>query len=205
MMSKLFSKSFYEYETIPLLLYINIAQTGHFHRLVLKGYPTKEEIVAKWEDIFSKNAEATGSLSLDKYKRIVRVYGKLIGEYELVRLHLMKLVLVVDNDSIAYLRQLGYKIDDTSYSSYVESIDNALHRSTSIINKIVAKRKELTGMVEESSKSDASIEDVIASISAVLGFNLDSNITLARFNALRKIAKAKSEIKPRKKGVYDRA
>ena len=188
------TKTYYQYSNIRLSTYIEIAQTANLRLLIIKGFPTEEELTKQWEAIVKENAKANGDQSYSAYENNLKRYGKLIGEYELVRLSLMKLVLVVDDPTIAYLTNKGFKINTATYSGYVDSINACLSKSNNYLTKIKMKLNDLQEIRDEQEKAPSkSIEELLGTLSAILGFGISEDVTLARFNEYKKIAKKKSE------------
>lgn len=199
-MSKSFTIKLLRYDTVLLSTYIEIAQTGNTQLLVIKGFPTESQIAEAWEAIVQENAKASSDNTFRLFKENQRSYGKLLGEYELVRLYLMKSILVVDKEALDYLRTKGFRMNDKSYSGYVESLNNAIQRSNHYITKIRAKLKELAKVNEDKPKNAASIEETLATMSAILGFTIPAEVTLARFNEYKRICKKKAEERRPKHG-----
>jgi len=196
-MSKNISVNLYSYDNILLLTYLEIANTQNLQLLIISGVPTQETLMKQWESILTKNAEYTNNLSFASYLNNLKSYGKLIADYEMIKLSLMKLVMVVDNDEIAYLKSKGYAISTATASGYAASIDAALKRSNSILTRIKMKQNEMFSKVQEA-KAPTPIEESLANISAVLGFDIGTDITLAKFNAYNKIAKRKIDAQKEK-------
>ena len=133
-------------------------------------------------------------MSYDKFQLDLKIYGKLIAKYELVKLNLMMLLLVVDSEAIQFLNKEGFKINESGRLAYTESIVLGFNRSNIFLTKIQTKLNDINDRVKEKEKkSTVTIEASMASISAAIGFNIPMDVTLARFNEYRKIAKAKSE------------
>lgn len=188
------TKTYYQYSNIKLRTYVEIAQTGNLNLLVISGYPTEQELLDKWENLVKDNAKANNDNSYSAYENNLKRYGKLIADYELVRLSLMKLILVVDDECLLYLKERGFKINTTTASGYAESIDAALKRSGSYLTKIKMKLNEMNESRVEADKSQPkTIEEILGALSASLNFEITGDITLARFNEYKKIVKKKNE------------
>lgn len=162
--------------------------------LLISGEADDSELEKQWRLICDENAKQTGDRTLSTYQKGIRAYGKLVAEYELVKLYIMKLTMVVDYQSIDYLKSKGYKIDLSCASGYSESLSKAMLRSGSVITRVQMKLNELRAITNKTEKENiGNIEDTIARISTTLGFTLNQNITLASFNAYRKVAIQKLE------------
>jgi hypothetical protein len=190
--SKTSSASFYHHENIPLKLYLEIASSNDYQRLVISGKATDQECLQAWERIIQKNYEANGGFDYLNYKDTLQAYGRLVAEYNLIRCYLIKLVFMVDNDYIAFLDERGYKIKTTNSIEYAESINACLIRSENLITRITMKANELKQYIKESSGEVTTFEGIMAGLSMSLGFEIKDDITLLRFNEYKKLINKKT-------------
>lgn len=181
------------YEDIPLHTYLEIGATGNYHLLIVSGEFNDKELEKHFEEITKRNAQQNNDFAYQAYYNNIKTYGQLIEEYELVKLELSKLKIVIDDDSIGFLKDKGYRIDiNGTATRYAQTIQAAEARSNSILTKIQMKANELKLEAEKADKNKSEgIEEVLAGMSTVLGWNIPSDITLARFNKYRKIVKDK--------------
>lgn len=194
------TKTYFQYNDIKLRTYIEIATTGNLRLLIKRGYPTEIELLKAWENLVKENAKANNDHTYSAYESNLKRYGKLLADYELVRLSLMKLILVVDDECLLYLKSKGFKINTETATGYVDSINLALHRSNSYLTRIKMKLNELNEMKADQDKTQPkSIEEILGSLSSTLGFNIPEDVTLARFNEYKKVAKKKQEPKRKQK------
>lgn len=181
---------------------MEIAQTGNTDLLVITGSPSDKEIQERWELIVKKNLEANGQSSdqLDNIKDYVRLLATYIG----VKASLLQLCTVNDDECITFLEHKGYRIDRSCHSAYVNSINANLQKVKNVLTKLASRHKLITESMKEADKTTplmSSSESMLANISASLGFSVDSNITLARFNEYNKIIKKRIEAQKKPKAA----
>jgi hypothetical protein len=184
--------NFYHHENIPLKLYLEIAASNDYKRLVISGKATDQERLQAWERIIQKNYEVNGGFDYLNYKDTLQAYGRLVAEYNLIRCYLIKLVFLVDNDYIAFLGERGYKIKTANSIEYAESINACLIRSENLITRITMKANELKEYIKESSGEVTTFEGIMAGLSMSLGFEIKDDITLLRFNEYKKLITKKT-------------
>ncbi len=173
---------------------MEISNDGQVSKLVRTGEATKEELTQAWEEIIRLNSLANGSRSYNNYFTALKNYIKLVNSYMLIRLALIKCaVFPVDYEVIADLRLRGYKINLNSNELYSGSIETGLRRVENLITRANMKRKELETLLDTNKEQvKGSYEEIIANTSAGLGFPLPTDLTLAMYNAYRKVLKAKA-------------
>ena len=97
---------------------------------------------------------------------------------------------VVIND----LKLRGYKIDITDDKKYLDSINAGLRKVSNYTTKIGlanSQMEEIITMAESVKRKSA--DELIAELNAGLGWAVDTNLTLASFNAHVKIAAKKNK------------
>lgn len=175
-----------EYENIPLRLYLNLFETKTYKDLVIEGQATAEQCAQAWEKIVTKNSEAVGNLSMSAHLDNYRTFVQFMADYNFIKATLMLLLLRVDDKDISMLETKGYKIiTDKGQRKYEESIEAALRRSDNLVTRIRMKHNEL--MVSGGDNKKVSFEELIANLNLILGFEVNDNITLARFNEYNKL------------------
>lgn len=181
------------YEDILLSTYSDIAKSGNLELLVISGKWSAEELNEAWEKIVLRNAEENGDMEIVNYVELLQAYGKLVSDYTLVKASLFKLLLVVDDATVAWLATKRYKIKtDGTHNEFLASINAALAKSNSYITHITARKLELEKLLaSQSEKSQHTIEQALAALSAGLGFSVPTDVTLARFNEYKKVLKKK--------------
>lgn len=177
---------------------MEIAQTGNTDLLVISGNPTDKEIQDNWEAILKRNSNQNG-FNVDDHFDNVKTYGILLADYELVKLSLFQLMIVVDEDAILFLKSKGYRIDQSTATSYNQSINAALQKCKNIITKLKTRYNQIQQTIKDNQaaqgdKAQTSIEEILANLSAAIGFSIGVDITLARYNEYRKILKKRIEV-----------
>lgn len=180
---------------------MEIAQTGNTNLLVITGGPSDKELAEGWEKIIKRNSQVNG-LGLDNYLDNYKTYAQLLGDYEKVKLSLMQLLMVVDDDVIAYLKSKGYVIDTSTSSSYNKSIQNAMQKCKNILTKLKTRYNQIQQANKDNDKApQTSIEEILANISVSIGFSVGMDVTLARFNEYKRIVKKRHEASKMKKAA----
>lgn len=169
---------------------MDIAKTAEFERLRISG--SGGDAYLAWEEIMKRNGEQNGSFRYSEYLENHKSYAELNNEYILTKALLIKLCFVVDFECIQSLRELGYKINTENSAKYEESLTRALRKSENLITKINMRKNQIESVANEKG-DDFGFEEVMASLISSLGFEVSSDITLARYNEYKKIIKKKHE------------
>ena len=151
------------------------------------------------EEITRLNSNSTGKTNdnLDNIKD----YSRLLSKYIAVQASILQLYLCVDEESILFLASNGYKIDTSSNTAYRDTLKSAQRKAANVVTKIESKYKEIMASVQQmdpDAPAKSGIETMLASVSAALGFAVDSSVTLARFNEYSKIIKKRVEAQKNK-------
>lgn len=184
----------YRYDDIPLKLFLDIAETNEFEKLVIEGEATLEYLIECWEAIIQRNSEENSSFQYQSYFSLYQGYSLLVAQEFNCKVMFMILSLKKDPVIIEELRKKGYKIDDTDDDSYSDSLAKAVSKSGALVTKIKSKKNELEkfSAVHHGAKRDG-YEDLIADLEFALGWTVGDNITLAKYNRLKKRAKQKAD------------
>lgn len=186
------SEGLYDYDTIPLKVYIQIASTGKLELLLIKGEnKTLEVYTEQWESIVKRNSDTTGTFDYDEYFQLLKSYALLMVDYTLSKALLISLSFNIDYEKLQKVRSLGYRIDTSNTLTYTTSLTNALRKCENLNTKLVAKRKEIDLLFKDAVKNKTGFEEIIANLNYQLGFNVNEDITLARFNEYKKILNRK--------------
>lgn len=176
-------------------LYLHIAETSDWSLLQLKGPKDLEQCEELWEQIVHKNAEENNNFNYKSFIQAQKSHALLMHDYILINTMVTKLYYKADKDDIKYLKRKGYNINIVDNKIDAESLKNTQQRTRNIITKIKMKRNEISQMYLDGSKSSkdiVSLEQILASLSANLGFSLDQTLTLARYNEYKKIINKKN-------------
>lgn len=175
----------YTYETIPLKVYIEIANTKN---LSLIGEGNVTEV---WEEIVRKNSEANQDTTYENYVYNYKQYNRFYREYLILKAAIVVLIAKVDKDLIEYLGKMGHTIDTSSEERYDESLIALGKKADNLTSKIKTKANEIVMMDEE--KKGQGFEEVMAVLCSSMGFHVPDDITLARYNEYKKILKARKK------------
>lgn len=188
------SGKLFTYNDILLRTYIDISTTGNLEPLIIEGRSNREELLQAWEEIVRENGERNGDRSYSSYFRLLKGYGVLLATYSVVKISLLKLaVSPVDCEVVFDLRRRGYQINMSDNTVYAESIRVGLRKVDNLITRIRMKKSELEAQFAVQEKgTPIGFEEIIAKITSGLGFVVQDNITLARYNEYKKILKEKS-------------
>lgn len=177
--------------------YLTIADNKQYSLLVRRGKFSPEELLTAWEAIVELSSEATGQLEYSTYKDLLVSYGELIAQYNVDKMLLLKLCLVVDDLAIGELRERGYNIATSGATAYAKSLVDAFTRSNNLVTRIEMKQKELkrfsTSVNIEQYK--VTYEQILAQLNAALGFSVSENITLSAFHEYQRIIKRRNKPK----------
>lgn len=190
---------FYSYEDILLRLFYDISSTGDFHRLIISGDATLQNCLEHWERIVKRNAEENDSFQYLSYFSLYQGYQLLHAQHTTIKLLLVRASIKFDESVNQELTQRGYPIDTSSNQAYAKSLEVATRKSNALVTKINMKRSEIENHLSDGKggkpKKQDTFEDLIASLELALGDgrNIPDDITLAKFNSLKKVAKRKND------------
>lgn len=187
--------SIYTYDDIPLRLFLEIADSGEFGRLVISGEGIEpSKLVDHWERIVERNSEENASFQYKSYFSLYQSYNLLIAKEFNLKVLFMLASLKSDHPAIAELAKMGYKIDVSTPDTYVDTLTRAMKKSSSLITKIKMKKNEIDKYQEtHGSLKKQSYEDHVADLEFDLGWMVGNEITLAKFNRLKKRVKQKND------------
>jgi hypothetical protein len=158
--------------------------------MCVKGKASFDECFIAWEKILKRNGEVNNDYGYSNIFAKESAYARYYHEYLYTKTIILYLLTVIDDNYIAILASKGYKIDLKSERTYVNSLHLALRKCDNLITKMVMKQKELTNN-DKTYYQPPNLEQLIASISYELGFEVKETITLARFNEYKKIISKK--------------
>lgn len=149
-----------------------------------------EKCADKWEEIVVANARANNTFEYDNYLDKHKTYALLIHEYVTVKAMLTKLTFSVDMDAINWLNKRGYKIviskGPDRNKLYEDSLMAAIRKSDNLVTKTTMKANELKQFQTHHGQIE-SFEQIMANIIFHSKMNLPDDITLARYNAIKKL------------------
>jgi len=163
----------------------------------MKGKATFNECFIVWEEILKRAGEVNNNYGYSNIFAKHSAYARYYQEHLYVKTIIMYLLTTIDDNYVAVLQSKGYKLDLKNERSYVVSLHAALRKCENLITKMVMKQKELMseGEKNKSHLKPPSLEQLIAGISAELGFEVHEDITLARYNEYKKIIVKRAQLK----------
>lgn len=186
----------YGYNDIPLRLFIDVANTSNVQLLLKSGSATIDECVEQWESIIKRNSLENQNFEYQSYFSLIQSYGLLLSEYVEVKLMLLKASIIsdIDMDLILDLKKRGYSIRPEFYN---EDLIKAIRRSENLVTKITMKKNELEAEQNQvgGSREEKGFDEIIANLEFGLGWSVRDDITLSKYNALKKLVKKKNSKK----------
>lgn len=185
---------FYDYSNIPLKLFIEVAESADYMRLVMEGECSIDECFEQWEKLIQENSRINGNAEYRSYYDNLKHYNKLLADFNVIKATITILYFEIDNEMIEYLNAKGYKISTKSSVDYANSLNAAMNKSNNLITKIEMRYKAIVRASEQSKGSNRQItfEVLMANLTIALGFTVDDSLTLARYNEYNKIIKKKN-------------
>jgi len=147
-----------------------------------------------WLQIIKDNAEATDNEQFTFYTKTFLKKSALAAKYLVEKASLLMIAIKVDEVIINDLRSRGYKIDTSDDKKYLNSINAGLRRVSNLTTKIGLANSQMEDIIAMAkSVKRKSADELLAEVSAGLGFAIDDNVTLARFNEYSKIVAKKNK------------
>lgn len=172
-----------------------MSNTADYSLLCISGTCDADIAYDKYEAIIRKNGQMNGSLEFESYISNQIALARYIADYNTIKAMLARLLFVVDNDHIAFLKRKGYHINTSKASTYASSIVAAGRKADNLTSKIESKVKEIERKQGQNHGSPCTFDDVMADLTAALGFNVPEDITLSRYNGYLKVIKDRNKKK----------
>jgi len=189
------SATLYTYEDITLKLYIYIANSGNFLKLVKEGESNSETCLEAWETLVKRQEKETGTNQYNAFFQLMKGYSLLMNDHTTIRATLILVALTrffIDWEYISDLKNKGYLIDTTSPQTIMDSVTDGLHKCENLVTRAIMKEKELQRMFEARGETKAhGFEEVMAHLNFALGFTVPDTVKLSAYNEYQKILKAK--------------
>lgn len=189
--SKPTTAQFFQYDDILLRLFIDVAETSGYQKLVRTGLATDDECMEAWENIVRENSEKTGSNSYSSYFNDTVQYSQLLSEYLFMRAALTKLLYVIDFDLIQKVREFGYMINLSNSQAYADSLYATSRRVDNLATRIKMQYNRMALNTVDKSEGGG-FDETIANLNMAIGFVETDNITLARYNEYCKTLKKRA-------------
>lgn len=185
----------YSYETIPLKLFIEISTSGKTY--LLGGFNIRK----RWSKLVADNARALDNHEYEMFAGLLAKNNKYAVQYLIVQssLNLLtvksikkekKFVISVIQDLAKY----GYKIDTSSSENYLASINAVKRKVLNLANRIGINKIQINTIINQASDiKPKTFDSLIAELNSRLGFVVNDNITLARYNEYNKVLTEKAK------------
>lgn len=172
-----------------------MSNTADYSLLCISGTCDAEVAYDKYEAIIRKNGQMNGSLEFESYLSNYTTLAKYMAEYNTVKSMLTVLLFIIDNAYIAFLNKKGYRINTDSASGYAKSITAAGRKADNLQSKIASKVKEMERKGSQNTGSPRTFDDVMAELTASIGFSVPEEVTLARYNGYQKVIRDRNKKK----------
>jgi hypothetical protein len=202
---------YFRYNTITLKLFLEVAQTSEYKKILISGEATVEDCARQWETILEQHNYHCGNADHDNFKIHLQAYRALMQKFVTVRTSLLYILFDIDQPTIDWLNKEGYKIDvDHGYKKYCESWERAFNKSNNLNSKqkqklnqintfkeaVISARKEYNDGQEANG-----FEERVAAISFYLGFHVEDDVTLARYNNYVKLVNKQQQQQQQQHGT----
>lgn len=148
-------------------------------------------IIDDWEDILDKGSEeGESSTFISIIKKEAQIYRMAI-QYRIVDV-MLNLILPYDanQDCILFLKNKGFRIDDSNKDGYIRSIEAANRRKESWKSRIESLKIDLEKEKEREGVGKVSFYDILAELHEH-GFHCDEDIKLILYLSYKKRIKEK--------------
>lgn len=164
-------------ETIPFKIFFKIYETEMYHLLNKSESDvedfTEEEIEVfkfQWKKIKKEYLETEPSDDESRILDLNKEIDHLISKYKLIQACLSCLKFDWNDDLINIIKDCDYTITDENYYEDIEKVEL---QSKSILDNVEIFKKQLP--IAKPISNKISIDDMLASICAVLGIDFDFN------------------------------
>lgn len=170
-------------DILPIKLYYKICDTNDF-QLLSDKITDQLELLKLWNqlDISFKDLDKTEEAT--KTFRLSKSIGVLESKHKVILMSCSALRFDWNESLIQLLKKEGITIRDTDTDTYYNDIEKAERETNSLVVKCNMLRRQLPKNDGQSSKS--SLDEVMASYAAILGFDFDFNtVSCTKFFALQ--------------------
>lgn len=177
-------------DIIPYKTFLKVLGTGNVSLLSDDDKAKHEDLVSVWEKLHEEHLNKQQSPEAQKTFITSKEIDFLKGKYKIVLMACDSLRFDVDDDLIDLLRDYGYTIRTTDNDTYHNDLDQIERETDAYEVKINRLKDKLPKRNDNEEEYD--IDDVMASYSAILGFDFDYNtITYTKFYGLQKQVQSK--------------
>lgn len=183
---------------LTLYLFIQVLTTGEQRYLIRSGKPSKEQLKAAWEQIFSEYTELSENKQGNYLLTLLREYYSIPNKIQIIQTIVDELAKGYNKDLIEKLRLLGFRHQYTE-ETYIRDLKITVTQAKGLILKYQNLYNDLERLQSQDSKADPSDYDLILSeLSKYQGYRLDPKvITVSEFCAI--VKRFKQENKPKGK------
>jgi arylamine N-acetyltransferase len=171
-------------------VFCEVNNTSDYSLLIKrKGLRDKAKEIEIWSNIILEYSQLEGDSTANDRLEKITTLNELKNAYTVIKAMLRYLwmqtpwnsdeALKVYND----LDKMGYSIDLTNQSKYIQSLKAADHKSNQLVTLIRMKANELE-VNEDEKGNDVSFDDIMALLQA--HFTVSDNITVSRYISMKK-------------------
>lgn len=175
-------------------MFIEIAETSDYKKLIKSGEPTEEQCSEVWEEIIQKNGINSGNHGYSNYLNDAQAYAGMLCEYLFMRSALTKLLHVIDYQLIKDCESIfGYKFALDNSAAYAQSLYTVSRRVDSIATRIKMHQNKMSAQATVSKSGGSSFNEALAVLIDAFKVDFRDDITLAKYNELVKIIRHKNK------------
>ena len=169
---------------IPVVLFFEILETNNYSLLSTEDLP-KKELESIWIKLYDEFSEKNEEKENNNYLNLEKNITRLTLKYKAINVLVDCLMIDYDDENANFLRREGYKVTE---ENYLEDLERVREESDHILVRVNNFKNQLPE-IDETKKFD--IYDTLAQYSSILGFDLDENVSVNKFFALKKSVKNK--------------
>lgn len=170
---------------------MDIADSRNLNLLVIEGKADGKTLIETWERIIARNSEANSSMEYGNYVSKLRQLTKMLQEYTMLKAAVVVLYLKPDRLVVEYLNKKGYRVKTDSAEGYYKSLEVLMSKHNALSTRIQIKQNEIAAIQSQEEKTQTGFDNVMAYLWTEIGPTVPDDITLARYNELKKIIKAR--------------
>ncbi|WP_353159404.1 hypothetical protein [Myroides odoratus] len=173
-------------DTLPIILYFRIAETGNIALLNPNGDEVQnEELQAIWDNLHLEFQDVDQNYLSKKILMLTKNCDYYILKHEVVNRCVESLRFAYNDELVLIIKQNGFRL---TKENYLADLDKIQLDSEGFLIKAKHFKSQLPKQEINENNEKVSIEDILSSYSMVLGFHLGSymNITCREFISLKK-------------------
>lgn len=173
-------------DLLPIIIYYRIIHSGDFNLLNPNNEEiSQEELFILWDSLHNEYQDLDDNHLSKKILMLMKNYDYYILKYEIVNRSVESLRFSYDDYLISVLKKNGFRVTKSNYLNDLEKVEND---SQGLLIKAKHFKSQLPKPDNSENEEKASVEDILASYSTVLGFHIGSylKITCREFLSLKK-------------------